>query len=56
MVIIGGSDTNNQSLASIERVSLTRRRSVTSNVRLPLPLSGHCAVQINSTHTFIAGK
>ena len=55
MVIIGGVNTNNQTLATIERISLSKRRSVLSNVRLPLPLSGHCAVQINSTHTFITG-
>ena len=55
MVIIGGVNTNNQSLATIERISLNKQRSTLSNVRLPLPLSGHCAVQINSTHTFITG-
>ena len=55
MVIIAGVNNNNQTLATIERISLSKRRSALSNVRLPLPLSGHCAVQINSTHTFITG-
>ena len=55
MVIMGGADSSNRSLASIERLSLGKRRSELSELRLPLPLSGHCAVQINSTHTFITG-
>ena len=55
LLVIGGVDADNRTLATVERVLVGSRRAETSAVRLPLPLAGHCAVQLNSTHTFITG-
>ena len=59
MIIIGGVDADNNTLDTVEILTLdpghSSGESRLSDMRLPAPVSGHCAVQINSTHTFIAG-
>ena len=57
MVVVGGVGPGNVTLDTVELVSINDRGMVStlSQVRLPTPLAGHCAVQLNSTHTFIAG-
>ena len=59
MIIIGGVDADNNTLDTVEILTLdpghSSGESRLSEMRLPAPVSGHCAVQINSTHTFIAG-
>ena len=56
MLVIGGVGAGNQTLASIEVVSLSPSpRSDYLPVSLPSGLSAHCAVQLNSSHTLIAG-
>ena len=36
-------------------VNMKARSSVPSSIRLPGPLAGHCAVQVNSSHTLVVG-
>jgi len=55
MIVIGGVDQNNVTLDSIEVVDIKARTSTKIGLTLPTPLAGHCAVQLNSTHTFVAG-
>ena len=56
MLVIGGVGPGNETLASIEVVSLTPRpRADYLPLSLPSGLSAHCAVQLNSSHTLIAG-
>ena len=55
MLIIGGVDNDNATVNTIEKINVRSRQSERMNVTMVQPLSGHCAVQINSTHTFIAG-
>ena len=55
MLVIGGVDQNNVTVDTIEKINVASRQSRTMNLTMSQPLSGHCAVQVNSTHTFIAG-
>jgi len=55
MVIFGGVDQNNVTLDSIEVIDIKARKSIKIGLTLPKPLAGHCAVQLNSSHTFVAG-
>ena len=55
MVVFGGVDQNNVTLDSIEVIDIKSRKSIKIGLTLPKPLAGHCAVQLNSSHTFVAG-
>ena len=55
MVVMGGVDQNNVTLDTIEVIDIKTRKSIKIGLTLPTPLAGHCAVQLNSTHTFVAG-
>ena len=54
MVVFGGVDQNNVTLDSIEVIDIKTRKSIKIGLTLPSPLAGHCAVQLNSSHTFVA--
>ena len=55
VVIMGGIDQNNVTLDSIEVIDIKTRKSKKLELSLPSPLAGHCAVQLNSSHIFVAG-
>jgi N-acetylneuraminic acid mutarotase len=55
MIVFGGVDQNNVTLDSIEIIDIKARKSMKISLTLPTPLAGHCAVQLNSSHTFVAG-
>ena len=55
MVVFGGVDKNNVTLDSIEVIDIKARKSLKIGLTLPKPLAGHCLVQLNSSHTFLAG-
>lgn len=55
MVIMGGIDQNNVTLDTIEVIDIKSRKSNKLGLSLPTPLAGHCAVQLNSSHIFVAG-
>jgi hypothetical protein len=56
MVVFGGLDQNNVTLDSMENIDIKARKSIKIGLTLPSPLAGHCgAVQLNSSHTFVAG-
>merc|ERR1712142_96614 len=55
IVVFGGIDQNNVTLDTIEVVDMESKKSIKLGLSLPKPLSGHRAVQLNSSHTFIAG-
>ena len=55
MVVLGGIDQKNVTLDTIEVIDMKSRESVRLGLSLPTPLAGHCAVQLNSSHLFLAG-
>ena len=55
VVIFGGVDQKNDTLNSIEVLDMKSKKLIRIGLSLPVPLAGHCAVQLNSSHTFIAG-
>lgn len=55
MMILGGVDHNNNTLDTIEVVDVGNKVSIPLGLKMPSPLAGHCAVQLNSTHTLVVG-
>ena len=55
MIVFGGIDKNNVTLDTIEVIDIESNKSIKLGLNLPQPLAGHCAVQLNSSHTFIVG-
>ena len=55
MILFGGVDQNNVTLDTIEVIDIKARKFIKTSLTLPTPLAGHCAVQLNSSHTFVAG-
>ena len=55
MILLGGVDRDNDTLDTIEVIDIEEGVAIKISLALPTPLAGHCAVQLNSSHTFIAG-